>query len=377
VLRNTGAVHWQRLPRAESESAEDLARRYSGFRDQVAMPAALVLSDDVSDFPEQEARSLWKERFAPVAQQLEGVESVILVTSAAMGGVPIGSIVDETGRKILARWALRYAPSASTRQILVERRREERPRSGLFIADPLASAVHVASAMPVPRGLEVATVRSALRGDRAALRSLPPLPWTRSEVKSIAPLFSAAHLLEGPAASEVALAQLAQSGSLAQFDVVHLATHALVDGARPARSALVLSQVDVSPTSEFDGVLTSYEIGEQWKLRADLVTLSACETALGRNILGEGTVGFAYPLLEAGAKSVVASLWSVNDQSSELLMRQFYENWLGEVGSLKPKMSKAEALRKAQLWLRDWRDAKGEQPYAHPYYWSAFVLIGD
>jgi CHAT domain-containing protein len=66
----------------------------------------------------------------------------------------------------------------------------------------------------------------------------------------------------------------------------------------------------------------------------------------------------------------------VNDESSELLMRRFYENWLGRTGGREPAMDKADALRAAQLWLRDWRDAKGRQPWRHPYYWAAFVLIG-
>jgi CHAT domain-containing protein len=138
----------------------------------------------------------------------------------------------------------------------------------------------------------------------------------------------------------------------------------------------VLSQLDLEPDSMQDGIVTAHEIGAQWKLGADLVTLSACETALGRNILGEGTVGFAHPLIQCGANAVLASLWSVNDESSELLMRRFYDNWLGTVAAVTPRMDKAEALRDAQLWLRDWRDAKGRQPYRHPYYWTAFVLIG-
>ena len=88
-------------------------------------------------------------------------------------------------------------------------------------------------------------------------------------------------------------------------------------------------------------------------------------------------MGFAYPLIKSGAKSVLASLWSVNDESSELLMRRFYENWIGSAQDAVPRMDKADALREAQLWLRDYRDAAGGQPYRHPYYWSAFILIGD
>jgi CHAT domain-containing protein len=377
VLRDTGPVRWEQLPRNPAESSEQLGHRYAAFRDRVVAPGTLALGAQESDFPEAEARSLWDERLAPIERHLTGVRSLVVIPSSAMGGIPMGALVDAKGRKAPERWSLRYAPSATLRTYLLADQPVERPRSGLFVGDPPFRSLHLASAQPVHRGLDQTTVRGVLRGERVALNALPRLAWTRQEVQSIATLFPAPQVYVGEAATETTIGELARSGRLAQFDVIHLATHALMDGARPLRSALVLSQLDVQPDALVDGVLTAYEIGEQWKVRANLVTLSACETAVGRNILGEGTVGFAYPLMRAGAKSVLASLWSVNDESSELLMRRFYENWLGRKNTATPRMNKSEALREAQLWLRDWRDPKGRQPFRHPYYWSAFALIGD
>ncbi|MCK4409669.1 MAG: CHAT domain-containing protein, partial [Candidatus Eisenbacteria sp.] len=135
-------------------------------------------------------------------------------------------------------------------------------------------------------------------------------------------------------------------------------------------------------TRIYDGLLTAKEIVREWDLNADLVTLSACETGLGKKVMGEGYVGFAHAFFQAGARSLLVSLWKVEDKATSLLMRRFYENWLGEytderIGLPDEAMPKAEALREAKRWLRDYIDEYGNRPYEHPYYWSAFILIGD
>jgi CHAT domain-containing protein len=136
-------------------------------------------------------------------------------------------------------------------------------------------------------------------------------------------------------------------------------------------------------------------------LKAELVTLSACETALGREAGGEGFVGFTQALLMSGARSVCLSLWKVDDRATALLMRRFYTNLLGVRAGLAKPLPKAEALAEAKAWLRSLDvDEAGKElagiergdprplsqpsgsaartrPYDHPYYWAAFVLVGD
>jgi CHAT domain-containing protein len=140
------------------------------------------------------------------------------------------------------------------------------------------------------------------------------------------------------------------------------------------------------------------------------VTLSACQTALGKYERGEGFVGFAQALILAGSKSVCLSLWKVDDTATALLMERFYQNLLGKREGLAKPLGKAAALAEAKTWLRNLsRDeavaraarlsegvarsknrkvqpllsavpetaTKEAKPYAHPYYWAAFVLIGD
>jgi CHAT domain-containing protein len=102
------------------------------------------------------------------------------------------------------------------------------------------------------------------------------------------------------------------------------------------------------------------------KLNADLVTLSACRTGLGKLVSGEGVLGLTRAFLYAGTRSVLASLWNVNDTATAELMTAFYRN-------LKRDLSKDEALRQAKLEL-----LHGKQPaWRHPYFWASFVLIGE
>jgi CHAT domain-containing protein len=149
------------------------------------------------------------------------------------------------------------------------------------------------------------------------------------------------------------------------------------------------------------------EIQRTWELTAELVTLSACETALGRDAGGEGFVGFTQALLTSGARSVCLSLWKVDDKATALLMQRFYANLLGRRSGLSQPMPKAEALDEAKRWLGGLTvdevggelaalhrgavrplaaasgagplapAASGSRPYAYPYYWASFVLAGD
>jgi CHAT domain-containing protein len=153
------------------------------------------------------------------------------------------------------------------------------------------------------------------------------------------------------------------SVDLSQFRIVHFATHGLIDSRYPALSALALSSYDDRglPQNSFLRLHDIYDL----KLDADLVVLSACDTALGREIRSEGLLGLTQGFLYAGARSLVVSLWRVSDRATAELMTRFYEYLLN--GGLRP----ADALRRAQLALaaeRRWRD---------PYFWGAMTLLGD
>jgi CHAT domain-containing protein len=144
---------------------------------------------------------------------------------------------------------------------------------------------------------------------------------------------------------------------------VHLATHGVLDTERPELSGIVLSLVNDRGQPE-DGFLRLHEVYNlNWS--ADLVVLSACQTALGREIKGEGLVGLTRGFMYGGAKRVVASLWNVNDGATAQFMKHFYQ------GLLARGLSPAAALRAAQIEM--WK----RQQWRSPYYWAAFVLQGD
>jgi CHAT domain-containing protein len=191
--------------------------------------------------------------------------------------------------------------------------------------------------------------------------SLPPLPWAEREAQSIATLIPREDLLlaEGDRASRKTL----EETDLSQYRNLHFATHGIVDSERPELSSLVLSQFDEQGRPQ-DGYLRLVDI-YGLHLNAELVTLSACRTALGREIRGEGLVGLARGFMAAGAARVVASLWSVEDRATAELMANFY------AAMLKGHLPVAEALRQAQLAMRR---APGK---SSPYYWAGFMLQGE
>jgi CHAT domain-containing protein len=155
----------------------------------------------------------------------------------------------------------------------------------------------------------------------------------------------------------------ALSKDLGQYRIVHFATHGLLDNEHPELSGLVFSLVDREGKSR-DGFLALEDV-YNLTLPVDLVVLSACETALGKQIAGEGLVGLTRGFMYAGATRVVASLWKVDDMATADLMARFYRGMLKE--SLRP----AAALRQAQIEMR------AQKRWSDPYYWGAFTLQGE
>jgi CHAT domain-containing protein len=153
---------------------------------------------------------------------------------------------------------------------------------------------------------------------------------------------------------------------LNQYKVLHLATHAYVPSSAPERASVILSLVDRNGQSQA-GYLGLKEITEL-KLNADLVTLSACETGIGREIEGEGLVGLARGFMYAGVPRVVASLWKVADAPTAKLMQDFYAAMFNE------GFSASAALRKAQL---DMYERASIIERKQPYFWAAFMLQGE
>ena len=155
------------------------------------------------------------------------------------------------------------------------------------------------------------------------------------------------------------------SAPLREYRFLHFATHGSFGATEPGGGRLALAQVDPQGRPEPNGFLYLADIYEL-SLRSDLVVLSACESALGKEVRGEGMMGMTRGFFYAGAERVLVSLWNVSDgQATVELMRHFYR------GILTEGLSPAAALQKAQSWVRQ------QEGWRAPYYWAGFTLQGE
>ena len=244
--------------------------------------------------------------------------------------------------------------------------RQPAPRTVAILADPVFDAddPRVTSFVRRPTSPiknETASRAADLTDSVNARDGLSRLPFSREEANAIAAL------APGSDVSRVtdfnASRATALGGALSGHRIVHFATHGVLDSERPALSGLILSRVDERGKPQ-DGYLRQHDIYNM-RLDADLVVLSACQTALGKEIKGEGLVGLTRAFMYAGAPRVVASLWQVNDLATAELMKKFYR------GMLQQKLRPAAALRAAQLEMSQ------DPRWASPYYWAGFVLQGE
>lgn len=200
-----------------------------------------------------------------------------------------------------------------------------------------------------------------LRQPGDSVEKLPRLPATAGEAQAIVGLVDPGQSLL--ATGFDASRSTVLDAKLDDYRIVHFATHGLIDSRYPALSALAFSQIDAQGNS-IDSMLRLHDIYNV-QLNADLVTLSACSTALGREISGEGLTGLTQGFMHAGSRAVLASLWQVPDRATSELMKRFYQNLLQQ------QQRPAEALRNAQM------DLSSHARWRHPYYWGGFVLQGD
>ncbi len=289
-----------------------------------------------------------------------------MVPDGALQYVPFAALPLQNGEPLVTRYQSISLPSASLLPLLRVRARGASIGRVALIGDPVfgpddarVAKRHGPDTLVPVAPQDVSRFLSEIR--LATGGRLPRLPFTRREVDRIAEVVGpsrAWRLLDFAANRKVV-----ETGTLGQFDIVHFATHGFFDTQMPELSGLVLSLVDPSG-APLDGYLRMADIAEL-KLHARIVGLSACQTALGKDIKGEGLLGVARGFFEAGASTVVSSLWQVDDAAASDLMPEFYR------ALVKQGLGAGAALRKAQLLLR------GDPRFRAPYYWSSFLLQGE
>jgi CHAT domain-containing protein len=299
---------------------------------------------------------------APVAGRIAG-KRLAIVADGALQYLPFAALADGDGRPLIDSHEIVALPSASTLRAL-RRDVPARPRASraLFVVgDPVFDAhdERVRSGKPQAARLPAGALERSARDSGVA--DLERLWFTRREVDAIAslvPTEGARKLLDFDASLDRVTTE-----DLASYRIVHLATHGLLNNKHPELSGLVFSLVDADG-GQRNGFLPAYEV-YNLRLNADLVVLSACQTALGEDIRGEGLVGLTRAFMYAGTSRVVASLWRVPDSATAALMQRFYRALLIE------RRAPADALRRAQQSVR------AERRWAAPYYWAGFTLVGE
>jgi CHAT domain-containing protein len=305
----------------------------------------------------QSAKELYSMLLGSITEVLQKGR-LIVVPDGKLHLLPFDALVDDQDEYVLAKHVVTYVPSVTVLHLLkVQPETSTTNLPLLAVGDvPYGDGGNLVSSTSAHgKATPPGTTRGLydLRGER-----LPPLPGTAEEVQSIAEIVGARSVvLMGRTATEARF----RSEPLEKVRVLHLAVHGISSTTSPDRAALVLGR---GANDEDDGLLQAREIAEL-NLSAELVTLSACDTGVGRLVGQEGIVNLVRAFLFAGARSIVASLWAADDAFTTSLMKRFYSN-------LARGMDRGSALQKAKLGLVG---QFGDQ--AVPFFWAGFTMIGD
>jgi CHAT domain-containing protein len=263
----------------------------------------------------------------PIESDLEnsGVKNLVFVLDGTLQTIPIAALYDQKEKEYLVQKGYNIAISP-----------------GLELLPPT----------PLTRG----RLQAVVGGLSEARDNFPPLPGVENELKEIQKILSDSQTFINDSFTSQ---KIEQTIKLSPFPIVHLATHG--NFSSKAEDTFILSWNKRVNVSDLSSLLTTRQ--EQQSQVIELLVLSACQTASGDNRAALGIAGVA---IQSGARSTLASVWSVNDDATAELMVEFYQN-------LANNNTKAESLRRAQLALLDGENST----YQHPYYWSPFILVGN
>ena len=291
----------------------------------------------------REARSLYDALLAPIHETSQ-TGTLFIVPDGQLHLVPFDGLKDATDRYVVETRTVVYSPSANSFYLLTGQNRPQQDRKALLAIGGVPYSRSPMNRTGLTRGFN--------QGGFA------DLPSSADEVQIAAAAFprQKVDLLMGPSATEAAF----KAASLNEYRVIHLAVHAFADSTFPDRAALVLLS---DPVAGEDGFLQASEIA-QMRFESDLVVLSACDTAVGPLQGQDGIANLSRAFLEAGARSVISTLWEIDDDSSLFLMKRFYAH-------LFANQSAATALTAAK---RDMLRTLGGK--ALPYQWAGFTIEG-
>ncbi len=353
---------------------KEIEGQVNAFRKQLSERTSALTAHESLQEIARLGTKLYSSIFQPIAPMVASSRSLIIVPDGGLDYLPFEALVNQSRHLasgevrpsyLAEKFAVVYGPSASGLLAVQEMNRETVTPSKMLLAfgDPVTpSSGPTPAASTNPDSEHVSSTRELPVTEDYAERgfSLERLPYSRQEILTISRLFARPqrHVYLDEAARKETL----KTEKLQDFHYIHFASHGFLDEMKPGRSGLLFSP---TPDSKENTVLRVDEI-MRLKMNADLVTLSACSTGLGKLMNGEGILGLTRAFFYAGARNVTVSLWNVNDSATATLMGSFYRN-------LNRGLPKSEALRQAKLELIH----TSHSTWNHPYFWAAFVLQGD
>ncbi len=350
VIKPTGNIQFRQVDlkaweKIEKDSFSNLLRRHRQTIEArskgIKIPKSESEPKEKTSLPD--LRKLHQVLIKPIADLLpqKPDDAIIFIPQGELFSVPFAALQDEEGKYLIEKHTISTVPSVQVLDLLYQRKNKNKGEQSfiptnitgdelLIVGNPTAPKT------PFKTGEEICKV--------------PPLPGAEKEAKNIAEIFKT-QALTGDAATETAIIE-----KMPQAKIIHLATYTFPNNCHkedsPGVIALASSELD-------DGWLRTEEI-QNLNLKADLVVLTGCDTALGK-ITGDGVIGLSRAFLGAGADSVIGSLWGVDDMKTAFLMTQFY-------GNISKNTDKAGALRQAML--------ETMKKYPNPRDWAAFTLMG-
>jgi len=328
------------------EALQETVRSFRGLLRDAKSDPKLVTS---------QAKKLYGLLVAPAEAQIGPAKRLLISADGPLHTLSFAALVRK-GRYLTEWKPIHFALSAT---VYAELKKARRPSSKVVPSQIVAFGAPVYPKLPKDRDTAPAPTLEVLTAVRRGL-SLDSIPATREEVRNIAALYPGARIFLGAEATEERAKSIGKD-----VRYLHFACHGLLDERFPLNSALALTIPEHPQEGQENGLLQAWEILENMRLDADLVTLSACDTALGKEMGGEGLVGLTRAFQYAGARSVLASLWGVADVSTARFMMRFY-------GYLRGGKPKDEALRAAQIEM-----IREKSRSSHPFHWAAFELFGD
>lgn len=337
VVKPTGEITFQQADLSTLNTS--LADLIDASREAIGITRGIVGVRPRSGSEQQQAqrlKQLYQLLIQPIAEHLptDPNAPIIFVPQGELFSVPFAALQDATGQYLIDQHTVLTSPSIQ----LLDKTRQQQAQvqqlnlhDTLVVGNPTMPSISLAGEPP---------------------HQLPPLAGAEQEAKAIAPLLQTQPIIGSQATKNVVMQRMKQAR------MIHLATHGILDDRQGLESAIALAPDGTGELN--DGLLTAAEIA-QMQLHAELVVLSACDTAQGR-ITGDGVIGLSRALITAGVPSVLVSLWAVPDAPTAELMTEFYQQ-LQQTGN------KAQALRQAML------ATKANHP--SPRDWAGFTLIGE